>query len=377
MYSYSEDGLVEQPAIELFQKDLGYSFLNCFKEEMGSESELGRNNRSEVVLIKKLRAALVKLNPEIPLEIINEAIGELTKDRSILSLEKANYEIYQWLKDGIKLPGKDEQGKPIIHTVIVIDFKNPENNDFFLASQLWITGDMYTRRPDLIGFVNGLPLIFIELKTSHKRLENAFNNNLSDYKDTIPHLFWYNAFIILSNGSESKIGTISSNWEHFNDWKKITDEGDKGIISLDTILKGTCEKNRFLDILENFVLFENIDGSLTKILAKNHQYLGVNNAIKSFRNRKNLAGRLGVFWHTQGSGKSFSMVFFTQKILRKFKGSPTFVIVTDRIELDKQIYKTYKNITKILERRLRREFMQKIERTSNVCLKNNTERFLR
>jgi len=349
MYNYSEDSLVEQPAIDFFQKELGYSFLNCMHEIVGGESELGRNNRSEVVLVKKLRKALIKLNPNIPLEFIDDAMEELTKDRSVLKLEKANYEIHQFLKDGLNLPGKDENGKPITYNVSIIDFDNPENNDFFLASQLWITGEMYTRRPDLIGFVNGLPLIFIELKASHKRLENAYYNNLTDYKKTIPQLFWYNAFIILSNGSQSKIGTISSSWELFNDWKRINSEGEKGIISLDTVLLGTCEKSRFLDILENFILFENVDGSLTKIMAKNHQYLGVNNAIENYKRRESLKGRLGVFWHTQGSGKSFSMIFFVQKILRKFKGSPTFVIVTDRVELEEQIYKNFCNTGAITE----------------------------
>ena len=349
MYSYSEDKLVEQPAIVLFVKELGYSHLNCLNEVMGIDSELGRRNRSEVVLKKKLKKALVLLNPNIPLQTIDDAIEEIVKDRSVLSLEKANCEIHQWLKDGIKIAGKDETGKLETYTVELIDFDNPENNDFFLASQFWVTGEMYTRRPDLIGFINGLPLIFIELKTSHKQIEDAYNNNLLDYKDTIPHLLRYNSFIILSNGSESKIGTISSSWEHFNDWKKINSEGEVGIISLDSILKGTCEKNRFLDILENFIMFEDIDGSFTKIIAKNHQYLGVNNAIVHYQNRKNLNGRLGVFWHTQGSGKSFSMIFFTQKILRKFEGSPTFVIVTDRIELDKQIYKNFANTGAVTE----------------------------
>ena len=181
-------------------------------------------------------------------------------------------------------------------------------------------------------------------------MENAYFNNLKDYKETIPHLFWYNAFVILSNGSESKIGTISSEWEHFNEWKKINSEGEKGIVSLDTILKGVCEKQRFLDILENFILYQNTGGSLIKLIAKNHQYLGVNNAIESFKKIKENQGKLGVFWHTQGSGKSFSMIFFSQKILRKFKGNYTFVIVTDRKSLDDQIYKNFDSVGAVTEK---------------------------
>ncbi|MBI3813390.1 MAG: type I restriction endonuclease subunit R [Nitrospinae bacterium] len=182
-----------------------------------------------------------------------------------------------------------------------------------------------TRRP---CFINGLPLIFIELKGVHRKLENAYRNNLKDYKDTIPQLFWYNAFIILSNGSESRIGTVTADYEYFSEWKKINSEGEEGIVSLDTIIKGTCEKTNFLDLLENFILFHDTGGSIVKILTKNHQYLGMNNAIESFKKIKENQGRLGVFWHTQGSGKSFSMIFFSRKILRKFKDNYTFLIVT-------------------------------------------------
>ncbi len=200
---------------------------------------------------------------------------------------------------------------------------------------------MYTRRADLIGFVNGLPLVFLELKASHRRLERAYHDNLSDYKDTIPQLFWYNAFIILSNGSQSRIGSLTAGWEHFFEWKKINSEHEEGVVSLETMLRGTCEPGRLLDLIENFTLFSNAGGATVKLIAKNHQYLGVNNALQAVRNIRQNQGRLGVFWHTQGSGKSYSMVFFTQKVLRKLRGNWTFLIVTDRDDLDDQIYKTF------------------------------------
>jgi len=192
-----------------------------------------------------------------------------------------------------------------------------------------------------VGFVNGLPLVFIELKAHHRRLELAYKNNLSDYKTTIPKLFWYNAFILLSNGSKSCIGTITATWEHFSEWKKICDENEEGIISLDTIVQGTCDKPRLLDLVENFTVFFTTQGTTAKILAKNHQFLGVNNAIGSVQQIQHNQGRLGVFWHTQGSSKSFSMVFLSQKILRKLPGNWTFLIITDREDLDDQIYKNF------------------------------------
>ena len=341
---YSENALVEKPAIELF-KSLGYETANCFYEKVGEDSTLGRQTTAEVVLIPKLRAALCRLNKELPEEAIELAIEELTKDRSALHPVVANREVYHLLKNGVKVARsvKEKAGAEQIETVRVIDWHDPGNNDFFLASQFWISGEMYKRRADLIGFVNGLPLIFIELKAVHRRLETAYQNNLKDYKSTIPQVFLYNAFIILSNGSESVIGSTSAPWEHFNEWKRISNEEKAGVVSLETMIRGTCEKKRFIDFLENFTLFTDIGGASIKMIAKNHQFLGVNNTITALQQIKQKQGRLGVFWHTQGSGKSYSMIFFSQKVLRKIPGNWTFVIVTDRQELDRQIYKNFAN----------------------------------
>ncbi len=339
---YSEDALIEKPVIELFEK-LSWRTKNCFYEFMhAAGSPLGRETKAEVLLRSRLRPMLEQLNPNLPPEAFEQAIQKLTRDRSAMSLAHANREIYHYLKNGIKVKIPEEEGEgETEETVYVIDWKYPENNDFFLASQFWITGDVYTRRADLIGFINGLPLVFIELKASHKNLKTAYTKNLADYKDTIPHVFWYNAFIILSNGSQSKVGTITAGWEHFVDWKKINDEGEEGIISLDTMIRGICDKKRLLDLVENFILFKEAKGGLTKMLAKNHQYLGVNNVIKALKDIESRKGQLGVFWHTQGSGKSISMIFFSQKVLRKISGNWTFVIVTDRKDLDEQIYKKF------------------------------------
>jgi type I restriction enzyme R subunit len=296
-----------------------------------------------------IREAIKKLNPDICAEAEELAIDGLAKDRSRLSPVKANQEVYSLIKNGVKVKVRNEKGEIEDQTVKIIDFDNPKNNDFFLASQFWITGEIHPIRTDLLGFVNGIPLIFIEVKATGKRVKEAFDDNLTDYKEAIPQLFWYNAFIILSNGRESKIGTITSGFEHFGEWKRVRSENETGDALLDTMIMGTCERSRFIDILENFTLFSSSEGHPVKIISKNHQYFGVNNAIESFKKRKENEGKIGVFWYTQGSGKSYSMIFFAQKILRKFPGNYTFVIVTDRDELDKQIHDNFQNAGAISE----------------------------
>jgi type I restriction enzyme, R subunit len=346
---FSENTLVEQPAIALFS-ELGYATANCFYEKVGTtNATLGRETTADVVLVPRLKAALKKLNPDVPDDAILLGIEELTKDRSAMSMAQANREIYKLLKDGVRVSFQDDDGSEAHETLRVIDWNEPKNNDFFLASQFWVTGSIYKRRGDLIGFVNGLPLIFIELKKSHSKVEHAYKNNLKDYKQTIPQLFWYNAIIILSNGSQAKIGSMTAGWEHFSDWKRINSEGEKGVISLETLIRGTCEKSRFLDLVENFTVFDDAKGGLVKIVAKNHQFLGVNNSVAALMKIKSNQGKLGVFWHTQGSGKSFSMVFFSQKVLRKMPGNWTFLVITDRDDLDNQIYKSFRSTGAVTE----------------------------
>jgi type I restriction enzyme, R subunit len=361
MHNYSESSMVEGPTIALFDA-LGYETIHAFRERFGSNGTLGRETSAEVVLVPRLRAALQKLNQGLPREAIELAIEELSRDRSALSPANANREVYRLLKDGVPVSFRGEGDDETTEIVRIIDWNEPGNNDFLLASQFWLSSEMYKRRADLVGFVNGLPLILIELKATHQRLENAYRNNLRDYKDTIPQLFWYNAFIILSNGHQSKIGSMTAGWEHFHEWKKITSEGEKGIISLDTLIRGTCEKGRLLDIVENFTLFSDAGGGLVKLIARNHQFLGVNNALEAVRSLRENQGKLGVFWHTQGSGKSLSMVFFSQKVLRKVPGNWTFLIVTDRQELDDQIYKTFQNVGAVTEHQVQAESGEHLQR---------------
>ena len=345
---YSEDELIEQPAINLLA-ETGWETRNGYGEFDRGDSPLGRQTKSEVVLIPRLQAALARLNPDATSEAIAKAIEELTRPRALMSGVEANREIYVLLKDGVTVTTSNPNGEDENTEVLrVIDWKHPENNDFFAATQFWVTGEMYTKRPDLICFVNGIPLVLMEFKRIDVNLYAAYNDNLRDYKDTIPHLFWYNAFILLSNGTDSKVGSLTASWEHFAEWKRVHSEDEPPTASLETTLQALCTPQRLLDVVENFILFMEAQGGLIKILAKNHQYLGVNNTIASLNRIEDNHGKLGVFWHTQGSGKSISMLLFAQKVLRTIPGNWTFVIVTDRKELDNQIYKTFASTSGVL-----------------------------
>src|SRR3989339_1079715 len=359
MNEFSENNLIEQTAVKIFGELWGAkNFINAYSEEV--DALLGRENQGQVVLIGRLKLALEKLNPDAPQEAIAQALTELTRDRSTASMVNANQEIHKLIKDGVKVETRDEHGSFETINIKVIDFNDPAKNDFLLVSQMWITGELHKRRPDLIGFVNGLPLVLIELKASHKNLRNAYQENIRDYKDTIPQLFWHNGFIIISNGIESKVGTLTSAFEHFNEWKKIKSEDEEGRVSLETVIKGTCEPLRLLDIVENFTLFDDSFRERIKAISRYFQLLGVNQAFEQIKNRDKNQGRLGVFWHTQGSGKSYSMVFLSQKVFRKMTGNFTFVVVTDRNELDKQIYKTFSACGAVYEEEVHADSIQNL-----------------
>jgi len=342
------EGSLEANTIRLFE-EIGWKSTDCYHETFGANSTLGRETSEQVVLERRLRQAIENFNPGITPLAIDLAVEELTKDRSVLSSVRANQETFKLLRDGVKVQVRRDDDQENVELIRIVDWNNPANNDFFLASQLWISGDYGRKRADLVGFVNGIPFLFVELKASHRSLENAFKYNLSDYRSTVPQIFWHNALIILSNGSKSRIGSMTAGWEHFAEWKKINDEGEEGIVSLDTMIRGVCEPCRLLDLVENFTLYSEAEGETAKLIAKNHQFLGVNNAIEATEEIKANRGKLGVFWHTQGSGKSYSMVFFSQKVLRKLPGNWTFLIVTDREDLDGQIYRNFASTGAVLE----------------------------
>ena len=342
-YDYSENILVQKSAGDLLRDELGWDVQFAYNTEvLGKNGTFGRTSYHEILLTRYFQNALRRLNPWMTDSQLSEAQKTLESRLSTASLLQVNEEKYFLLRDGIPVTVKKPNGQPETKRASVIDFQNPENNEFLAIKELKIQGDLYRRRTDIVGFVNGIPLLFVELKKNTVDVQNAYEDNYTDYLDTIPQLFYYNAFLMLSNGTEAKIGTLGSKYEFFHEWKRLA-ESDPGSVALETMLRGICRKENFLDLLENFILYDHSGGRTAKILARNHQYLGVNEAVKAYAGRKLNDGKLGVFWHTQGSGKSYSMVFLAQKIRRKFAGSPTFVILTDRDELNKQISDTFEN----------------------------------
>lgn len=342
-YDYSENILVQKSAGDLLRDELGWDVQFAYNTEvLGKNGTFGRTSYHEILLTRYFQNALRRLNPWMTDSQLSEAQKTLESRLSTASLLQVNEEKYFLLRDGIPVTVKKPNGQPETKRAAVIDFQNPENNEFLAIKELKIQGDLYRRRTDIVGFVNGIPLLFVELKKNTVDVQNAYEDNYTDYLDTIPQLFYYNAFLMLSNGTEAKIGTLGSKYEFFHEWKRLA-ESDPGSVALETMLRGICRKENFLDLLENFILYDHSGGRTAKILARNHQYLGVNEAVKAYAGRKLNDGKLGVFWHTQGSGKSYSMVFLAQKIRRKFAGSPTFVILTDRDELNKQINDTFEN----------------------------------
>ena len=354
---YSEDNNIQEPAAQLFEENLDWRSVFAFNNEtFGPGSLLGRNNATEVVLVRELDAALAKLNPKLAktpegrnrLLLARDQLLEADPTKTLLQHNQAKWRL---MRDGITLTAPGGNAADDVH-VTVIDFQNPTNNEFVVVRELWVQSGPFRRRCDLVGFVNGLPLVFIELKRHDKGLKAAFDDNYTDYKDTIPHLFHYNALVIVSNGLDARFGSITSGWDHFYRWKRLNEDDpdpapkdDEPPLQpiLPILLRGMCGKDSLLDLLENFTVFDDSDTHTVKIVARNHQYLGVNKVINRLcsNSPEVQAGRLGVFWHTQGSGKSYSMVFFCQKVHRKVSAAYTFVLLTDRKELDDQIYKTF------------------------------------
>ena len=274
-YEYSEDGLIETATQDVLE-ELGWQVVYAWhKEKLGTNSFLGREHKGEVLLTKHLRAALKRYNPDLPETAYTQAVEQIAQKEADKSLGKINQEKYALLTNGVDVSFTDAQGVLEKKTLRVFDFTDYENNDFLAVRQLEIIGDSYNRRPDIIGFVNGIPLVFFELKAHSKGLRNAYHENIKDYKDTITPVFHCNAFIILSNGTDARVGTVTSPYKFFLEWKRI-EQDEAGIVSLDTILRGTCAKEKLMDIFENFLLFDESDGEIVKLMAKNHQYIGVN-----------------------------------------------------------------------------------------------------
>ncbi len=408
-----EDRLVQATFAAHLQKVLGWESVYAWNDEtFGPGGTLGRTDTREVVLTRDLRAAINRLNPDLPAEAVQQAVTILSQADLTRSLLQHNQAFHKYIHDGVPVSYRDAAGARHETHARVIDFSNgrqPDgtaNNRFIAVRELKITGlraPSYNRRADLVCFVNGLPLVFIELKAVYKNIRAGFDGNLRDYMDehVIAHAFHHNAFLIVSNGHRARYGAITSRWEHFGEWKRL-DEADKGTVEAEALLNGMLSHDRLLDIVENFILFDaSKPGATRKVVARNHQVLGVNNAVASVKRQEDLKrafpveqriitrtfaweqaamvaegppegeglyieaarekraeaeslrlldlverahpdlGRLGVFWHTPGSGKSYSMAFFTEKVRRQVSAGFTFLLMTDRNDLDDQIYGTF------------------------------------
>src|SRR5215472_2876809 len=395
----SEDRLVQKTFAEHLEKILKWDSVYAYKAEtFGLQGTLGRSSERDVVLVRDLRAALEKLNPGMPIEARDQAVEQLTRNDLSRSLLQHNHDFYDFIRNGVPVEWRNLKGEIQHERAKVIDFRNPANNRFLAVRELRIQGlrvPHYNRRADLVCFINGLPLVFIELKAVYRNIRAGFDDNLTDYmsEHSINHAFYHNAFLIVSNGDQARYGSITSKWEHFVEWKRNS-EKDTARVDAQALLDGMLDKERLLDIVENFILFdESRAGGTRKIVARNHQVLGVNNAVASVQRQEELKrrfpvkerllhrtavveqraisatapvgereaeqlpqrilelplvervhpdlGRLGVFWHTQGSGKSYSMGFFAEKVRRVIPGNFTFVLLTDRDDLDDQIWRTF------------------------------------
>lgn len=397
----NEDRLVQSTFSDHLKNALGWETIYTYNNEtFGSDGTLGRKSDQDVVLVRDLRTALAKLNPELPPAAIDQAINTITSNDLARSLNQHNRDFYRFIRDGIPVEWKDSDNETRHTRAQVIDFRNPANNRFLAVRELKIQGARvphYNRRADLVCFVNGLPLVFIELKTVYRNIRAGFDDNLTDYlhEHSIAHAFHHNAFLVVSNGDQARYGSITSKWEHFVEWKRSA-ETDSARLDAESLLDGMLAKDKLLDVVENFILFDDgRAGGTRKIVARNHQVLGVNNAVASVVLQEELKkryppderffeyraprvelkkaaelsllvpaeplvtrdepdedlllvkrahpdlGRLGVFWHTQGSGKSYSMAFFAEKVRRVVPGNFTFLVMTDRDDLDEQISRTF------------------------------------
>lgn len=343
----SEDNIEQTICKRLSLPEYGWTRIECdpdvsAQDEVGST---GRANSSECILPVIFLNALKRINPQVEEEVLKGIVSEFRKDYTATDMVDTNYRFYNQIRNGINVKVK-KNGKEDFEIVKLIDFDNVDNNDFHCVNQMWIKGRFRYRRPDVLLFVNGLPVVFIELKNSTVKVEESYNKNLVSYRQDIPNIFALNQICVLSNGLQTKLGAWNAGYEFFFEWLRVDNEKEKldrekiaeyGL-SIVNLIDGLFKKERLLDYIENFIFFDN---RRVKIIAKNHQYLGVNNLIQNVERREEMKGKLGVFWHTQGSGKSYSMVMFVRKVKRKLSGNFTFLVITDREDLDTQIHKTF------------------------------------
>jgi type I restriction enzyme R subunit len=386
MQTFTES-TVEDAALEILE-GLGYTILHgpdIAPDGLFAE----RSSYGDVVLVKRLRDALARINPKVPADAIEEAIRKVKQAESP-SLVENNRRFHRFLTDGVPVEYRRDdlpaQAGRIVHdTVWLFDFDEPENNDWVAVNQFTVEEDRRTRRPDIVIFVNGLPLAAIELKNladENATIRDACNQ-LQTYKNDIPSLFPYNELLVISDGIEARAGTLTAGWERFMPWRTI--EGDtvapKGSLEMEVLLRGIFEKKRFLDLVRNFIVFEDDGRTLNKKLAGYHQFHAVNKAVECTFDAASARGdrRVGVVWHTQGSGKSLTMAFYAGKIIQQLD-NPTLVLLTDRNDLDDQLFQTFSACQHLLcqepqQAESREELQQLLHRSSGGVIFTTIQKF--
>lgn len=358
MSRYITENEIEQIALDILNEDLGYKVL--YGPDL-AEGESKEREYTEVVLQQRLKIAIDKLNPEIPADAREEAFKKALRTTTI-SLFENNQAFHRMLTEGIDVKFGIGDGKAKTDKVWLVDFSTPLNNEFLAINQFTVIENHNNKRPDIVLFVNGLPLVVIELKNAideNADTKAAFNQ-LQTYKQLIPSLFTYNAFLIVSDGWFAKGGTLSSDYSRFMEWK--TADGEK-IVNTQTepemvpMIKGLLNKQTLLDVIRHFIVYEKTKEKTIKKIAAYHQYYAVNKAIgttvhATTTTQEETKGRAGVVWHTQGSGKSLSMVFYTGKlVLTEQLNNPTIVVLTDRNDLDQQLFETFGNCEQLIRQK--------------------------
>lgn len=321
-------------------KDLGYEYV--------PQQEIVRDSMKSALAVEILKDSLVRINPDLPSEVIEKAVYQVKHiDAGLLVIR--NEAFFEYLQNGIEISHYTD-GRQKTERVYLLDYENIYNNSFVITNQLTIIGKD-AKRPDIILYINGLPLVVIELKSMTSEISDIGSayRQIKNYQYDIEELFVYNAFNIISDFTTTKVGTITANEAWYKEWKSIDGSYESTkYADYKTLLEGVLDKTRFLDIIKNFILFEHKDDGVYKILAQYHQYFAVLKAAKSTKEAMQKGdGRGGVFWHTQGSGKSLSMVFYTAYLTKDLK-QPTFVVLTDRNDLDNQLYGQFSRAKKFL-----------------------------
>ncbi len=354
------ESIIEQATLDWF-KELGYSVL--FGPDIAPVEAYGntpllseRTSYSDVLLENRVISALANINPAIPQEALEDAYRKLTRAIHESPLLAANnHRFHKMLTDGVNVEYKDTEGRIVGDSVRIIDFDNTDNNDWLVVNQFTVIEEQSNRRPDVVVSLNGIPLGVIELKNpsdENATIKDAFNQ-FQTYKNEIALLFPYNEILIVSDGIEARAGTLTADWEWFLPWRTVEgkDVAPKGLPELEVLIKGIFEKKRFLDLLKYFIVFE-IDGSeITKKMAAYHQFHAVNKAVECTTKASSPQGdkRVGVVWHTQGSGKSLTMAFYAGKIIQHQEmQNPTLLVITDRNDLDDQLFGTFSRCRDLL-----------------------------